>query len=120
MVVAFDHDVPLSKLEHYGIRSLANEAFRFYFPDRKKYVSSNVLILIYSDYNDSNPDPLKIGVTKWSVLYTFFKVFFNGLQAIQFYYINQFVDDSNLLHFSKSVNEINKYINLDLKNLVNW
>ena len=27
---------------------------------------------------------------------------------------------SSLLHFSKSVNKVNKYINLDLKNLANW
>ena len=30
------------------------------------------------------------------------------------------VDDTNLLHFSKSINKFNKYINLDMKNLSDW
>ena len=29
-------------------------------------------------------------------------------------------DDSNLLHFSESVNKLNKYNNLDMKNLTDW
>ena len=28
--------------------------------------------------------------------------------------------DANLLHFNKSVNKLNKYINLDMKNLIDW
>ena len=29
-------------------------------------------------------------------------------------------DDTNLIHFSKSVNRLNKHVNLDLKNLTYW
>ena len=31
--------------------------------------------------------------------------------------VHHFADDTNLLHFSKSVNSLNKHVNLDLKNL---
>ena len=41
---AFDtveHDILLSKLEHYGIRGLANEWFKSYLSNSKQYVSIN-------------------------------------------------------------------------------
>ena len=37
--------------------------------------------------------------------------------AIKFGKVHHFADDTNLLHFSKSANKLNKYINLDMKNL---
>ena len=40
--------------------------------------------------------------------------------AIKFCKVHHLADDTNLLHFSKSVNELNKYINLDMKNLTGW
>ena len=54
---AFDnveHDILLSKLEHYGIPSLANECFKSYFSNRKQYVSINGY--------DSNLVDVKFGV----------------------------------------------------------
>ena len=36
-----EHDILLAKLEHYGIRGLANEWFRSYLSNRKQYVSIN-------------------------------------------------------------------------------
>ena len=40
--------------------------------------------------------------------------------AIKFCKVHHFADDTNLVHFSKSENELNKYINIDMKNLTNW
>ena len=40
--------------------------------------------------------------------------------AIKFCKVHHFADDTNLLHFSKSVNKLNKHINLDMKNLSDW
>ena len=60
---AFDtveHDILLSKLEHYGIRGLANEWFKSYLSNRNQYVSIN-------DY-DSNLADVKFGVPQGSVL----------------------------------------------------
>ena len=36
-----EHDILLSKLEHYGIRGLANEWFKSYLSNRKQYLSIN-------------------------------------------------------------------------------
>ena len=60
---AFDtveHDIILSKLEHYGICGLANEWFKYYLSNRKQYVSINVY--------DSNLADIKFGILQESVL----------------------------------------------------
>ena len=60
---AFDtveHDIHLSKLEHYGIRGLANEWFKSYLSNRKQYVSINGY--------DSNLADVKFGVPQRPVL----------------------------------------------------
>ena len=50
-----------------------------------------------------------------------FLVYINDLnQALKFCKVHHFADDTNLIHFSKSVNRLNKYVNLDLKNLTYW
>ena len=36
------------------------------------------------------------------------------------YKVHHFADDTNLVHFSKSVNKLSKYINIERKNLTNW
>ena len=114
---AFDtveHDILLSKLEHYGIRGLANEWFKSYLSNRKHYVSINGY--------DSNLADVKFRVLQGSVLGPlFFLIYINDLnQALKFCKVHHFADDTNLIHFSKSVYRLNKYVNLDLKNLTYW
>ena len=41
-------------------------------------------------------------------------------QAIKFCKVHHFADDTNLLHFNKSVAKLNKLDNLDMKNLTVW
>ena len=41
-------------------------------------------------------------------------------QAIKFCEVYHFADDTDLLHFSKSIIKLDKYINLDKKNLTDW
>ena len=114
---AFDtveHDILSSKLEHYGIRGLANEWFKSYLSNRKQYVSINGY--------DSNLADVKFGVPQGSVLVPLlFLIYINDLnKALKFCKVHHFVDDTNLIYFSKSVYSLNKYINLDLKNLTYW
>ena len=50
-----------------------------------------------------------------------FLIYINDLnQALKFCKVHHFADDTNLIHFSKSVYRLNKYVNLDLKNLTYW
>ena len=114
---AFDtveHDILLAKLEHYGIRGLANEWFRSYLSNRKQYVSING--------NESSLASVLYGVPQGSVLGAFlFLIYINDLnQAIKFCKVHHFADDTNLLHFNKSVAKLNKLVNLDIKNLTVW
>ena len=41
-------------------------------------------------------------------------------QAIRFCKVHHFAGDTNLLHFSESVNKLKKYVNLNFKNLAYW
>ena len=114
---AFDtveHDILLSKREHYGVSGLANEWFKSYLSNRKQYVSINGY--------DSNLADVKFGVPQGSVLGPLlFLIYINDLnQALKFCKVHHFADDTNLIHFSKSVNRLNKHVNLDLKNLTYW
>ena len=114
---AFDtveHDILLSKLEHYGIRGLAKEWFKSYLSNRKQYVSINGY--------DSDLADVKFAVLQGSVLGPLLSlIYINDLnQALKFCKVHHFADDTNLIHFSKSVYRLNKYVNFDLKNLTYW
>ena len=50
-----------------------------------------------------------------------FQIYINDLnQALKFCKVHHFADGTNLIYFSKSVYRLNKYVNLDLKNLTYW
>ena len=111
---AFDtveHEILLAKVEHYGIHDMANNWFKSYLFDKKKFVSINGHV--------SNQTSVKHGVPQVSLLGPLlFLVYINDLNhAIKFCKIHHFAEDKNLFHFSKPVNKLNKYINLDMKNL---
>ena len=104
-----EHDVLLAKLEHYGIRGIANEQFRSYLSNRKQYVSING--------HKSSLASVLYGVPQGSVLGPpLFLIYINDLnQAIKFCKVHHFADDTNLLHFNKSVAKLNKFVNQDMK-----
>ena len=114
---AFDtveHDVSLAKLEHYGIHGIANEWFISYLFDRKQFVSINGHV--------SNKASIKYGVPQGSFRGPLlFLIYINDLDhAIKFCKVHHFADDTNLVHFSKSVSKLKTYFNIDMKNITNW
>ena len=86
--------------------------FKFYLFDRKQFVSINGHV--------SNKTLVKYGVPQGLVLGPLFNHANYLNHAIKFCKVHHFAYDTNLLHFSKSVNKLNKYINLNMKNLNGW
>ena len=109
-----DHEILLSKLNHYGIRGITNSWFKSYLSDRSQFVSINGF--------SSKCMHIKHGVPQGSVLGPLlFLIYINDLNhAIKHCKVHHFADDTNLLHFNKSVNKLNKLVNTDMKNLANW
>ena len=101
-----EYDILLSKLEHYGVHGFSNDWFKSYLSHRKQYVSI--------DCFDRNLADVKFGVPQGSVIVPLlFLIYINNLnQPLKFCKVHHFADCTNLLHFSKSVNRLKKYVNL--------
>ena len=109
-----DHEILLCKLNHYGIRGKANDWFRSYLTDRKQYVSINGFI--------SNEKVMKFGVSHGSVLGPLlFLIYINDIHvALKYCKTRHFADDTNLIIINKSLKQLQKHLNIDLRNLCNW
>ena len=109
-----DHNILLSKLEHYGIRGKTNQWFKSYLSNRKQHVSINGF--------SSNETEMLYGVPQGSVLGPLlFLIYINDLHiAIKYCTTRHFADDTSLLLKNKSLKQLRKHINLDLRFLCNW
>ena len=109
-----DHDILIKKLSHYGVRGVPNDWFRSYLSNRKQFVSINGV--------NSNLQPVQYGVPQGSVLGPLlFLIYINDLHsAITFCTTRHFADDTNLLIKNKSLKQLKKQLNLDLRKLVSW
>ena len=108
---AFDtvnHDILLSKLNHYRIRGAA--FYWFKNSNRTQYGTIN--------NERSEIQTIKYGVPQGSILGPLlFLIYINDLsRSIKNSKIHHFADDTNLLYASSSLKDINKKINFDLSN----
>ena len=101
-------------MEHYGIRGIANDWFDSYLKNRKQFVS-------ISGY-ESKIVNINFGVPQGSVLGPLlFLIYINDLnKAIKHSKTRHFADDTNLLIKNKSLKQLQKHINYDLRQLCNW
>ena len=114
---AFDtvnHDILLSKLEHYGIRGPLLSWFRSYLTDRKQFVFCNGV--------QSSTKAITCGVPQGSVLGPLlFLIYINDLPNIsdklQFFL---FADDTNIYYEDKDLKTLEKVINKELRKLSLW
>ena len=97
-----DHQILLAKLNQYGIRGVSSDWFKSYLSNWNRYVSL--------DDFDSDLAAIKCGVPQESVLGPLlFLLYINDFnQAIKFWKVHHFADDTNLLFMSNSINKFNK------------
>ena len=93
---------------------ITNDWFRSYLQDRMEFTSGNGY--------EFNMRQLKHGVPQGSVLGPLlFILFINDLNlAVQYSFVHQFADDANLLVVEKSLKQLNKKVNRNLKLTVEW
>ena len=113
---AFDtvnHNILMGKFKHCSMRGVAYIWFESYLKRRKQYVSINGF--------NSKDLPISHGVSQGSVFGPLLSLLYinNFHTAIKFWKVHHFADDTNLLHVSKSIKKLNKFVNFDLKNFSN-
>ena len=110
-----NHNILIAKLNHYGIRGITLDWFQSYLTNRKQQTSINNTF--------SNETMISYEVPQGSVLgLLLFLIYINDLNGafITHSLIHHFDDDTNIIYSNKSLKKINKYINRDLAQIVQW
>ena len=109
-----DHDIFIQKLNPYDIRGLTNKWFSSYLQNQLQYVTINGFNSKLEHIHCSVPQGCIIGPL-------LFFIYINDLNcAIRYCSVHHFTDDTNLLNYNNPVERMNKQVNQDLKNLINW
>ena len=114
---AFDtvnHQILLSKLDHYGIRETALTWIASYLSNRKQSVKLNGV--------NSKYERVSCGVPQGSILGPLlFIIYVNDMHtAVKSSIMHHFADDTNVIFSNKNPNKLAKTLNRDLKLLFEW
>ena len=109
-----DHGILLSKLNHLGVRGASYQWFKSFLTGRQQYATITHL--------NSDLCSINCGVPQVSVLEPIlFLLYIDDLnQAVLHSKVHHFADDTKFLYTSHSLKKLNKTINFDLFNLVQW
>ena len=91
---AIEHDIPLYKREHYGVRGIAQKGFESYLRNRLQYVEVNGM--------RSNQKTIPCGVSQ--ILEHLFLIYINDLTAVcQNVNVTLFADHASLLNIGREL-----------------
>ena len=106
-----DHNILLEKIQHYGIRGIAHQWFKYYLENRQQFISVSGV--------ESELASVNYGVPQGSVLGPLpFLIYIDDLHyAIKASGPLHFADDTCLFHIQSFIKQFNGTLNKDLKQL---
>ena len=108
-----DHDILLSKLDHYGIRGIALGWFKSYLSDRKQYVAINDKM--------SSTRSVNMGVPQGSILGPcLFLLYVNDMYKSSNLDFIHFADDTTIVATDESEQELFIKVNRELTSVDRW
>ena len=101
-------------MNHYGIKGIPYEWFKSYLTNRQQFTTVN--------NKQSELSSIEFSILQSSILGPLlFLICINDLsKVIICSSVHHFADDTNILYVSSSLKDINKKINHNLSNLVQW
>ena len=106
-----DHNILLTKLDHYGIRGTALDWFKSYLMDRKQYVLANGSNSSYLNVTRGVPQGSVLG----PLLFLLYIIDLPRSSSKLVFYL--FADDTNIYFEAENPNLLQQIVNKELKKL---